>query len=112
VELPHGWHRFFVSELLTAPPGQHEGKTITPAILGIVADSDYCRLIGVAGGQIHWGWTFGDAPWGATPLTGESADPASITSHARSMKNRPVFGPGDDAGWNRKLRQLSRKELR
>lgn len=35
-----------------------------------------------------------------------------VLSSGWSMKGRPVFGAGDDAGWARKLRQLSRRELR
>ena len=35
-----------------------------------------------------------------------------VRSGGWSMKNRPVFGAGDEAGWARKLRQLSRRELR
>lgn len=35
-----------------------------------------------------------------------------VTSGGWSRKNRPVFGAGDDAGWTRKLRQLSKGELR
>jgi hypothetical protein len=35
-----------------------------------------------------------------------------VRSAGWSTKNRPVFGAGDDRGWNRKLQQLSRRELR
>lgn len=35
-----------------------------------------------------------------------------VTSGGWSRKNRPVFGAGDDAGWTRKVRQLTKSELR
>jgi hypothetical protein len=89
VDLEGSWRRFFVRDPLVVAPGRIAvlvGRG--PAILATVADSDYCRAVGVLDGEVRWDWSFGEAPWDPARSGGEAADPASITVHAQEVSSQ------------------------
>jgi hypothetical protein len=91
VDLDGAWRRFFLRDPLVVAPGRIAALVGRgPAILGRVADSDYCLALGVLDGEVRWEWSFGEAPWDPAPAGAEAADPGSIAQHAQDVSRQIV----------------------